>query len=710
MTFCDRRLAVFAVLFLCLPSFLSISSAETVRSQQSGKWTSPATWENKRLPAEGDSVLIRPGHQVLYDRDSEEAIRAVHIAGELSFAKDKNTRLDVGLIRIAADESMVEEGFDCITMPADDPLEEDGHHHSHRVEVPFQPALIVGSPNEPIPAEYTALIRLVYFEGMEKESLPAIVCCAGGMDFHGAPLERSWVKLTDDVAVGENRLVLSQTIGGWKVGDQVLITGTKRQRPFAGLATEHVTDSPTSEVRRIAEIHQSDVMTDFNRVEAIIKVDEPMQQPHRYEPGYAAEVANLSRNVIVESADPDGVRGHTMYHRDSAGAISHAEFRHLGKEDVLGRYALHYHLVGDTMRGSYVWGASIWDSANRWIAIHSTQYLIVRDCIGYRSIGHGFFLEDGSEVFNILDRNLAVQALVGKPLPKQALPFDHNDGAGFWWANSLNTFTRNVAVECDQHAFRFEAVKDEDFNPEIAVPQPDGTSKRVDIRTIPFIRFEDNEAHAQRRFAFNLGGIRGMVYGGGYSQPQSISGDVGGVGPDSNHPFIIKNLKVWDSHWAFHSFSPSVFVDGLDIYDCQYGIWRSIVSLHEYRDLSLRKIQSRGLYYPMGGYGPKIHLEDNFPTFPILKPVDDLPPFTVITHTRRKGELLEVRGTTTDNNQVSTVLVNDYEATATRPNFAEWKVNIPLPTNGHLTAHAIDDSQNTEPRPHVVMLEKSHSE
>ena len=89
------------------------------------------------------------------------------------------------------------------------------------------------------------------------------------------------------------------------------------------------------------------------------------------------------------------------------------------------------------MRGSSVIGASIWDSDNRWLTIHGTNYLVVRDCVGYQSVGHGFFLEDGTEVYNVLDRNLAVQAFRGKPLPKQVLPFDQNEGAGFWWANSL---------------------------------------------------------------------------------------------------------------------------------------------------------------------------------------------------------------------------------------------------------------------------------
>ena len=103
-----------------------------------------------------------------------------------------------------------------------------------------------------------------------------------------------------------------------------------------------------------------------------------------------------------------------MYHRNSTGGISYAEFRHLGKKGVLGKYPIHFHLVRDAMRGSGVVGASIWDSGNRFMAIHGTDYLLVRDCVGYQCVGHGFFLEDATEQYNVLDRNLAVQALGGQ--------------------------------------------------------------------------------------------------------------------------------------------------------------------------------------------------------------------------------------------------------------------------------------------------------
>jgi hypothetical protein len=277
----------------------------------------------------------------------------------------------------------------------------------------------------------------------------------------------------------------------------------------------------------------------------------------------------------VESAHPTGVRGHTMYHRGSAGSISYAEFRHLGKEGVLGRYSVHFHLVGDTMRGSSVIGASIWDSANRWLTIHGTNYLVVRDCVGYQSVGHGFYVEDGTEVYNVFDRNLAVQAYQAEPLPKQNLPFDTNDGAGFWWANSLNAFTRNVACECDGYGYRFEATPTEGFDLHRPVRQPDGRVKPVDIRTLPFVRFEDNEAHS-------------VLYG------LNLGEGVDNVGPDARHPLVLRNTKIWDTQWAFRPNAPSMMVDGMQIYGSRYGIFQPIYDHHAFNRLTISRTEVPG--------------------------------------------------------------------------------------------------------------------
>ena len=467
-----------------------------LRSARSGLWSVPTTWEGGKVPGAGARVQIRTGHRVEYDEKTDRVIRSIHIAGTLSFARDRDTRLDVGLIKIQPGDEASEDGFDCDA------------HSLASVPTAARPALEVGTPDRPMPAGHTALIRLTYVEGLDRQSCPAIVCCGGRMDFHGAPLSRTWVKLGDTFKVGDSAVTLAEPVSGWCVGDRVLVTATQRSYRKKGSFTETRTIQAIDGVR--------------------LTLDRPLEHEHLGRGDYRGEVANLSRNVVVESADPRGERGHTMYHRHSAGAISYAEFRHLGKPGVLGRYSLHYHLAGESMRGSYVLGASIWDSGNRWLTIHGTNYLVVRDCVGHGSAGHGFFLEDGTEVFNVLDRNLAVGARAAKRLPKQLLPFDANEGAGFWWANSSNTFTRNVAAECDRYGFRLEATPSSALQLMFPVMQPDGSRKKVDIRTLPLVRFDDNEVHSSI-------GLYGVNLGEGVNR----------VGPDTRHPFIIRDLKIW---------------------------------------------------------------------------------------------------------------------------------------------------------------------
>jgi hypothetical protein len=676
------------------------ASPRVVRSVKSGSWSDAASWDAGRPPQAGEIVKIVEGHDVAYDVDSEAVIRSIHVAGRLIFSKDRDTRLDVGLIRIEAGDGIEETGFDCVhgmaaePAPADDSSTDSFHDDSG-------PALIVGSPNEPVPAEHRALIRLHAVEGLDPKSFPAIVCCGGRMDFHGAPMT-TWVKLPFQSArVGEAKAVLPDPLPGWKVGDRIIFTGTTRQFGYLGTRTfpdNSVASNPTTEECIITGMKHWGGGDGKNQ---IVSFDKPLKFNHDVKGEHRGEVANLSRNVIVESADPEGSRGHTMYHRGSRGSISYAEFRHLGKKDVLGRYPIHFHLADDTMRGSSVIGASVWDSGNRWITIHGTQYLVVRDCVGYKSIGHGFFLEDGTEVFNVLDHNLAVQALEGEPLPDQVLSYDQNLGSGFWWANSLNTFTRNVAVECDEDGYRFEVIKTEKFNPILSVPQADGSRHDVDIRTLPFVRFEDNEAHCQRLFALNLGGSAQMKF----AKPQS---DVEGVGPDFHHPFVIRNFKVWDTHWGFHTASPCVSIDGAEFFDCTYAFWRCVMHRHHYERVSLVDVDN-AFFFPRaaGESNYDYSIEDYFD----LVPVDDLPPVSIITHVIPDGDSVTVRGTSSDNNDIKEVLINGKPVRPLRPNFAEWEVEFHGVDAARqpMTVATSDSAGNTEALPRHAPTAKQTS-
>src|SRR5437867_3432028 len=93
--------------FLLLLAGMATTGADSptvqfdVQSARSGKWSDPNTWLNKRAPKSGDNVQIRPGHVVTYDANSEDAVRVLHVAGTLTFARDKSTRLDVGLLKVS---------------------------------------------------------------------------------------------------------------------------------------------------------------------------------------------------------------------------------------------------------------------------------------------------------------------------------------------------------------------------------------------------------------------------------------------------------------------------------------------------------------------------------------------------------------------------------------------------------------------------------
>lgn len=534
-----------SIAILCVAASIARAQAPIIRSAKSGDWSAPATWDSGKVPAAGSRVLIRSGHAVRYDVVSAEVIRVVQVAGTLTFAHDRDTRLDVGLLRVQTGDRPSEQGFDC-----------EGHLDIDD-SVP-RPVLEIGTPNQPIGEKHTALIRLHHLTGMDPQSCPAIVCCAGRMDIHGSPMPRTWLPLGATAKKGATAVSLSDAVPGWKVGDRVILTATtgNKGNDFAPYRPGKANDGVETEERFIKAIDGKQVT-----------LDKPLAFTHIADGDFRGTVGNLSRNVVIESADPRGVRGHTMYHRNSLGAISYAEFRHLGKEDVLGRYAIHFHLVGDTMRGSYVLGASIWDSHNRWITIHGTNYLIVRDCVGYQSIGNGFYLEDGSEILNDLDRNLAVQSFRGKKLPGQALPFDENEGAGFWWANSYNSFTRNLTCENTRYGYRFEATETRDFSIARTIRFPDGARARLDLRGLPFVRFEDNQAHCDGRYGFNLGE------------------GVDGVGPNAQHPFIIRNMLIWGTHYAFRPQSPCMLVENMTIKTCEYGVYHPNYFRHVYRNL-----------------------------------------------------------------------------------------------------------------------------
>lgn len=107
----------------------------------------------------------------------------------------------------------------------------------------------------------------------------------------------------------------------------------------------------------------------------------------------------------------------------------------------------------------------------------------------------------------------------------------------------------------------------------LPVLRPDGKRARVDVRTLPFIRFQGNETHTNNTVGFNLGE------------------GAGDVGPDAKHPFVIRDLKIWyEGYYAFRPMAPSVLVEGLHINRGAYGVYHPNFDRHVYRNVKFTEI------------------------------------------------------------------------------------------------------------------------
>src|SRR5262249_16197718 len=125
-----------------------------------------------------------------------------------------------------------------------------------------RPALEVGTNETPIAADHQALIRLHYLDGMDKESCPSLVCCGGRMDFHGAPLSRTWLKLGAPALAGDTQVRLESSVDGWRAGDRIILTATTRQNKQRKTFKTSVKDSTQTEERIVKSIAGDVVMFD----------------------------------------------------------------------------------------------------------------------------------------------------------------------------------------------------------------------------------------------------------------------------------------------------------------------------------------------------------------------------------------------------------------------------------------------------------------
>ena len=300
------------------------------------------------MPGAGAAVLVAKGTTVQYDVAPDVELASIEVEGQLVFSRERSTHLDSGSILVRAGG-----------------------------------ILEMGSPDRPVPPAVTAEVRLVVPEGATfaggdfvQGDTGVWVLPGGRWDVSGAPIRHTWVKLARTARAGDADVVVGEDLSDWPRGADVVVTPTG-MNPTGADFEERKIDS----VRRLADGLFA------------VRLTVALSRVHDGGGEFSGELALLSRNVRITSKYPTRLKAHTAFMRDARGSIAYGEFRDLGALGVLGRYPIHFHRMGDSSRGMYVRGASIWRSDNHFLNIHGSNGITIEDTVGYDAAGMGYFLE-----------------------------------------------------------------------------------------------------------------------------------------------------------------------------------------------------------------------------------------------------------------------------------------------------------------------------
>ncbi len=210
-----------------------------------------------------------------------------------------------------------------------------------------------------------------------------------------------------------------------------------------------------------------------------------------------AEVGLLTRNIMYRGDPETSLKNEygaqIMVHSNGmetlTARIEYVHFFNVGQAFQLGRYPIHFHLIG-VVHNSYIRGNAIQQSFNRACTIHGVHYLRVIGNIAYNVKGHNFFIEDAAETKNYLENNLAIWT-------KKSWSLLNSDQtpASFWITHPDNIFRGNHAAGADNYGFWFDTK-----------PNPTGPSFDPNIcpENSPLGEFTNNVAHSNGRYGLRI--------------------------------------------------------------------------------------------------------------------------------------------------------------------------------------------------------------
>ena len=461
-----------SLLFLSLlvPAFLGLGGYAVLKAQQktstasAKRWSDPATWPDKKVPAKDAVVTIEKDMNVVLDV-SPPPLRSLTINGKLSFADNKDLELTTEWVMVHGELEIGTEA----------------KPHTRKATITL---------TDNVKDEDMSGIG-----GTNDRSDRGIMMMGGTLNLHGNRTN-SWTKLSKTAEAGSNSIEVLNA-AGWRVGDVIVLASTDF-------------DPHQAERRTIAAIRGNTITLDK-------KLDYMHFGKITFDVDERGEVGMLSRNILIQ-ASPDADQtlfgGHIMAMVGSKMYVDGVELNRMGQNMHLARYPIHWHLIGDA-QGQYIKNSAIHDTYSRCVTVHGTNDLDIENNVTYNNIGHCFFLEDAVEHGNQFVHNLGILTKCHPDapcVPTNLAPFgseggknfdtagqnakdilipSDNTASTFWITNPDNIYRDNVAAGSDATGFWFAL-------PEHPTGKFEGTeiSKATWPRRTQVREFKGNTAHS----------------------------------------------------------------------------------------------------------------------------------------------------------------------------------------------------------------------
>jgi cell surface hyaluronidase len=417
------RLFILATFVLLLTRVHAVE----ITAAASGNWSSTATWIGGVLPAVEDDVKIPTGITVVLNANVE--CGGILVEGKLEVERANRTLLCDSLLVQGAAASF-----------------EVGTNASRFLQT-FTLTLKGLSTESPLASMGAKLL------GAHN---------GGTLNLHGKD-RVEWTHLAVNAGVGATSLTLSEPVD-WVVGDSILVTSSRASwneaetRTITAVSPDMLTVSFTN---GLSYLHNGSTLTKTRPSDS-----------KSWTADLRAEVGLMSRNVKVQgdaASATAGFGGHIMVMNGgttccvTAGKayIEGVELFRMGQKSIVGRYPMHWHMVAEGGVGQYFRDNVVRVSFNRAITIHGTESTLVENNFCYDHLGHGVFLEDGSERFNVIRKNVVLltkRPVVGEEILETDNAFatiQNRSPASFWITNPNNTIEDNVAAGTQGTGFWF---------------------------------------------------------------------------------------------------------------------------------------------------------------------------------------------------------------------------------------------------------------